>query len=91
MTVDKTSTAKDMANLRKELYMTDSKMLRDKISECGYKLRFVADKCGLSYAGFMKKVDNETEFKASEIETLKNLLHLTEKERTAIFFYKESR
>lgn len=66
--------------------MVNTKMLRDKISDAGYKLQFVAEKCGLTYFGFMKKVNNETEFKASEIMILKVLLNLTDKEVNQIFF-----
>lgn len=66
--------------------MVSTKMLRDKINDAGYKLQFVAEKCGLTYFGFMKKVNNETEFKASEIMILKVLLNLTDKEVNQIFF-----
>lgn len=66
--------------------MVNTKMLRDKINDSGYKLQFVAEKCGLTYFGFMKKVNNETEFKASEIMILKVLLNLTDKEVNQIFF-----
>lgn len=66
--------------------MTNTTLLRRKIDELGYKLIFLAEKCGLTYQGFMKKVNNETEFKASEIQTLKELLNLTTEEVNAIFF-----
>ena len=66
--------------------MTNSKLLRQKIDESGYKLQFVAKKCGLTYYGFMKKVNNESEFKASEIAILKELLDLTYSETDQIFF-----
>ena len=71
--------------------VTNTNLLRQKITESGYKLQYVAEQLGLTYFGFMKKVNNETEFKASEIFTLKNLLHLTDEEANAIFFYTESR
>ena len=51
--------------------MTNTNLLRSKIDESGYKLTYLAEKCNLTYFGFMKKVNNETEFKASEIKTLK--------------------
>jgi len=60
-------------------------MLQEKIQESGYKLRFIAKKIGLTYQGFLKKSRNETEFKASEIQGLKELLHMTDDERDAIF------
>ena len=66
--------------------MTDEKKLREKIDKSGYKLVFVAEKCGLTYPGLLKKIRNETEFKASEIQTLKELLNLTTEEVNAIFF-----
>lgn len=66
--------------------MTDTKLLRDKIEQSGYKLRFIANKIGITYQGLLKKINNETEFKASEIQALYILLNLNEQEREAIFF-----
>ncbi len=66
--------------------MTNANLLREKIDESGYKLRFIAKKIGITYQGFLKKVNNETEFKASEIQKLKELLNLTDEERDNIFF-----
>ena len=66
--------------------MTNTTLLRRKIDESGYKLIFIAEKCGLTYQGLLKKIRNETEFKASEIQTLKELLNLTTEEVNAIFF-----
>lgn len=71
--------------------MTNSVLLRKKIDESGYKLTFVAAKCGLTYQGFQKKLNNETEFKASEMLALKELLGLNDQESNAIFFCTESR
>lgn len=66
--------------------MTNTTLLRRKIDKSGYKLIFIAEKCGLTYPGLLKKIRNETEFKASEIQTLKELLNLTTEEVNAIFF-----
>ena len=66
--------------------MTNTTLLRQKIDESGYKLQFLAEKCGLTYYGLMKKVNNETEFKTSEVMILKELLHLTDDEVMEIFF-----
>lgn len=66
--------------------MTDSQMLRGKIEQSGYKLGFIALSLNLTRQGLRKKLDNESEFKASEIQSLKNLLKLTNKERDEIFF-----
>lgn len=66
--------------------MTDSAMLRKLIEKSGYKLRYIAERIGITYQGFLKKLNNETEFKASEIQILYELLGMTEVEREAIFF-----
>lgn len=66
--------------------MTNTSLLRKKIDESGYKLRFIASKLDITYQGFLKKINNETEFKASEMQILRELLNLTDAEFEQIFF-----
>lgn len=66
--------------------MTNTNLLRKKVDESGYKLRFIASKLGITYQGFLKKINNETEFKASEMQILRELLNLTDSEFEQIFF-----
>lgn len=66
--------------------MTNTKLLRKKIDESGYKITFVANQCGLSYQGFLKKVKGQSEFKVNEVQILKNTLNLSNKEADEIFF-----
>lgn len=66
--------------------MTDTELLREKIENSGYKLQFIAKSLGLTYQGLLNKINNQSEFRASEIQALYDLLGLTEKERVAIFF-----
>lgn len=66
--------------------MTDSKVLKEKIAESGIPISFIARKIGISREGFYKKLNNETEFKASEISCVKEVLRLSNSERDAIFF-----
>lgn len=66
--------------------MTNTALLRQKLDESGYKLRFIAKQIGITYAGFLKKINNESEFKASEIKGLQELLKLTDEVRDKIFF-----
>ena len=40
----------------------------------------------ITYQGFLKKINNESEFKASEIKGLQDLLNLTDETRDKIFF-----
>ena len=66
--------------------MTNTELLRRKIDETGYKLQFVAEKCGLTYQGFMNKVNNKSDFTAPEIGKLRTLLKLSPEEVERIFF-----
>ena len=66
--------------------MTNTKKKKKKIDESGYKLRFIASKLGITYQGFLKKINNETEFKASEMQILRELLNLMDAEFEQIFF-----
>ena len=66
--------------------MTNTELLRRKIDETGYKLQFVAEKCGLTYQGFMNKVNNKSDFTAPEIGKLRTLLKLSPEEVECIFF-----
>lgn len=68
--------------------MTDSEALSKAIENSGLKLTFIANKLELSREGFYKKLNNQTEFKASEIVKLQDILNLSNKERDKIFFYK---
>ena len=59
----------------------------DKIKSSGKKIGYLAEKCGLSRAGFWNCVNNKAEFKASHIEILCKELNITSlKERMTIFF-----
>ena len=69
--------------------MTDTERLNELINKSGYKKKFIAEQLGITPFGLDKKITNVTEFKASEIGILCNLLQvktLSEKER--IFFVK---
>ncbi|MEY8317718.1 helix-turn-helix transcriptional regulator [Oscillospiraceae bacterium 50-58] len=66
--------------------MTNTQLLREKMEQSGYKLRFIAAKLGITYQGFLNKVENKTEFTASEIHILFDLLNMSEAERNSIFF-----
>lgn len=66
--------------------MTDSEALSKAIENSGLKLTFIANKLELSREGFYRKLNNQTEFKASEIVKLQDILNLSNKERDKIFF-----
>lgn len=68
--------------------MTNTNMLRKKISECGITFTFLASRIGITREALYMKLRNETEFKASEIVKVVDALGLTDKERNEIFFAK---
>lgn len=66
--------------------MTDTCALRSIIADRGFKYKNLAEIMGLSAYALQMKIDNVTEFKASEIDTLANTLGLDMQQRDAIFF-----
>ena len=68
--------------------MTNTELLEKKIHDSGYKRNYIAKAIGLKSAfGLSKKIKNESEFKASEINALCNLLKIESvEEKEAIFF-----
>lgn len=66
--------------------MTDTELFRKKVEEKGVTFKFLASKIGITREALYNKLNNETEFKASEIAAITNILQLTSKERDDIFF-----
>lgn len=66
--------------------MTNTELLRKKIDDSGYKMAFIAEKCGLTHQGFLNKLNNKTEFTMSEACILRDILNMTSEEFEAIFF-----
>lgn len=70
--------------------MTDTIALRSLIADSGLKYKAIAEIMGLTPYALQMKIDNETEFKASEIDALANTLGMDMKQRDSIFFCKKS-
>ena len=66
--------------------MTNSALFREAVEKAGIKYKFLAESMGISPYGLQKKIDNRSEFKASEIYTASDVLNLSEEDRNAIFF-----
>lgn len=72
--------------------MTDTLKLRERIMQSGLKYKYIAEQMGLTRYGLMQKINNQYDFKSSEIAMLCDILRiesLEEKER--IFFCTVSR
>ena len=66
--------------------MTNTILLRGLIQKSGLKYQYVAGELSLTRYGLQRKIENDNEFKASEIFKLSKLLGLTEKQHWEIFF-----
>ena len=66
--------------------MLNEKLLRLKIEDSGITYTAIAKKIGITREGLYKKLSGDSEFKASEIVKISNILNLTVAERNRIFF-----
>ena len=66
--------------------MADTIWLRSCIEHKGVKLGHVAAVLGISYSTLRSKLNNEREFKLSEVDKLCSLLQLTPAQRDQCFF-----
>lgn len=66
--------------------MTDTLKLLEAIKEKGLKRGYIASKLGIDRSTLWKKVTNQSEFTASEITALTDMLGLTKSDRDKIFF-----
>ena len=57
--------------------MTNTALLEAKIAQSGLKKNYLAEKVGLSRAGFRNCCINKAEFKAGQIQTLCDELKIT--------------
>lgn len=67
--------------------MTNTELLEAKIAQSGLKKTFLAEKIGLSLAGFRNCCINKAEFKTGQIQILCDELKIASlREKEAIFF-----
>lgn len=66
--------------------MTDTKTLRERIEAKGLKFKAIAENLGITPYCLQRKINNENEFKVSEVDKLSSILGLSLSEKEAIFF-----
>lgn len=67
--------------------MTDTELLEAIIDQSGLKKSYIAQKIGISAFSLAKKLRNENEFKATEIDKMCKLLNISSLEdKERIFF-----
>ena len=64
----------------------NTQLLEEKIADSGIKVSHIINKLGLSPEGFYKKKRGETPFRIAEIYVLCDLLRISEKEKSQIFY-----
>ena len=69
--------------------MTNTKLLEEAINASGYKRSYLAAKLGITPYALAKKIRNENQFKASEIDLMSRLLKIDVNTRMKIFFAKK--
>ena len=68
--------------------MTNTELLEKKIDESGFKKSYIAKRIGLkSTYALSKKIRNENEFKATEINRLCELLKINSLEEKELIFF----
>jgi hypothetical protein len=71
--------------------MTNSELLKKAIEESGLLKSAILERMGIkSYATLRAKIENESEFTASEMNKLGEILNLSADQREAIFFAKNA-
>ena len=66
--------------------MTNTKQLEKYIEKSGYKRSYLAKALGITSYSLALKINNKSEFKASEISVLSNVLGISVEDRMSIFF-----
>lgn len=66
--------------------MTNTKLLRERIDASGLKFKYIADQLGITTRALLMKIENQTEFKPSEIKRLNELLGIETPEEQILIF-----
>lgn len=69
--------------------MTATEKIRELISSKGLKLNFVANELGISPYALALKLNNQNEFKSSEISIMCQLLDITDLKQKEVLFFKK--
>lgn len=70
--------------------MVDRYMLEKVLKDSGLKRDYIAEQLGITRYSLLRKVKGDSEFTASELAALKNVLRLTQGSFRRIFFASES-
>ena len=67
--------------------MTNTELLAKRVKESGLRTAFIAEKLGISKAGWYRKLKGKSPFTAEQIQIMCEILHITSlREKEEIFF-----
>lgn len=67
--------------------MTNTELLAKKVKENGLRTAFIAERLGISKAGWYRKLKGKSPFTAEQIQIMCEILHITSlREKEDIFF-----
>jgi len=66
--------------------MNSSQKLKAIVDNSGYKIKFIAQQIGLTYQGFLNRINDISMFRAHEITKICELLKIDDITRNEIFF-----
>lgn len=66
--------------------MTDTKLLKERIEVSGLVKEYIIDRLGLDYKTYITKENGKCDFTVAEIQTLKQILNISDKGIRRIFF-----
>lgn len=67
--------------------MTNTKLLKEKVESSGLRTGFIAERLGISRAGWYRKLKGKSPFTAEQIQIMCDILHITSlREKEDIFF-----
>lgn len=69
--------------------MVNLEALKNRVEDSGMSMTAIAEKSGILRETLYNRLGGKGEFKASEILSLSEVLHLSDCERNTIFFNKE--
>jgi transcriptional regulator with XRE-family HTH domain len=75
------------SNKKGGAHMTNTKLLERKIRQSGIKKGYIAERLGVSRTTFRALMCNSTEFKASQIKTLCEILGIKDDETMKDIFF----
>ncbi len=69
--------------------MTNEKLFREVVDDCGLKLQHLAEKMGITYQSLLNKLHGKTEFTVYEVSVFQQITSCSDEIRDAIFYGKD--